>query len=194
MKAHQHTERLDTVTRSFLVLLALGTVLWLGGLVYRAIIANEFFLPASLEFALGINMSQERLLFQLLSASSAVVIGAYVVVLVSAIVALKRIPLRFKENGWLLMAAILFFMFVPVEVFTIYLDMEFIFDWLEARKAYLSEGPVAYSAYRTELRATLSHRIGALHGLPVMAVLSYFTALAVLIFRPMRRNQETSKE
>ena len=162
--------------------------------MYRAIIANEFFLPASLEFALGINMSQERLLFQLLSASSAVVIGAYVVVLVSAIVALKRIPLRFKENGWLLMAAILFFMFVPVEVFTIYLDMEFIFDWLEARKAYLSEGPVAYSAYRTELRATLSHRIGALHGLPVMAVLSYFTALAVLIFRPMRRNQETSKE
>jgi hypothetical protein len=194
MKAHQHTERLDTVTRSFLGLLALGTVLWLGGLVYRAIIANEFFLPASLEFALGINMSQERLLFQLLSASSAVVIGAYVVVLVSAIVVLKRIPLRFKENGWLLMAAILFFMFVPVEVFTIYLDMEFIFDWLEARKAYLSEGPVAYSAYRTELRATLSHRIGALHGLPVMAVLSYFTALAVLIFRPMRRNQETSKE
>jgi hypothetical protein len=184
----------DGVTRFFLFLLALGTVLWLGGTVYRAIIANEFFLPTTLVFDPGINVHQERMLFQLVAASSTIIVCAYLTVLVSAIVLLRRTQLTFKDNGWMLMASILFFMFVPAEIFTAWLDLNFIFDWLEARSAYLSNGSAAYEGYRTELRATLSHRIGALHGLPVMAVLSYFTALAVLFLQPMRRATLTQEQ
>ncbi|MCZ7555562.1 MAG: hypothetical protein M5R41_04065 [Bacteroidia bacterium] len=184
----------DGVTRFFLFLLALGTILWLGGTVYRAIIANEFFLPTTLVFDPGINVHQERMLFQLVAASTTIIVCAYLTVLVSAIVLLKRTTLTFKDNGWLLMASILFFMFVPAEIFTAWLDLHFIFDWLEARSAYLSSGSAAYEVFRTELRKTLSHRIGALHGLPVMAVLSYFTALAVLFIQPMRRDTSTREE
>jgi hypothetical protein len=191
---HSTGKQTDSVSRFFLFLLGLGTVLWLGGTVYRAIIANEFFLPTTLVFDPGINVHQERMLFQLVAASSTVIVCAYLTVLVSAIVLLRRTPLTFKDNGWMLMASILFFMFVPAEIFTAWLDLNFIFDWLEARSAYLSGGRAAYEGYRTELRATLSHRIGALHGLPVMAVLSYFTALAVLFIQPMRRTTPTQEQ
>ncbi len=189
-----HYRQFDGISRFFLFLLALGGILWLGGTIYRAMIANEFFLPTTLVFDPGINVHQERTLFQLVSASSSIIVGAYLAVLISAVVLLKRIPHTIKDNGWLLMASILFFMFVPAEIFTMYLDLNFIFDWLEAKSAYVADGPAAYEVYRTELQATLSHRIGALHGLPVMAVLSYFTALGVLIFQPIRRKPETTLE
>jgi hypothetical protein len=188
------TPNTDGLTRFFLFLLALSTILWLGGMVFRAFIANEFFLPGTLDFAPVINMSQERMLFQLISAASTIVVSAYGVVLISAIVSLRRIPHRIKDHGWLLMAAILFFMFVPVEIFTAWLDIHFIFDWMEAKEAYVVGGPGAYEVFRTELRATLSHRIGALHGLPVMAILSYFTAVAVLILQPIRHAGGATKE
>lgn len=162
--------------------------------MFRAVIANEFFLPGTLDFAPGINISQERLLFQLVSAASTVVVSAYGVVLISAIVVLRRIPHRIKDHGWLLMASILFFIFVPVEIFTAWLDIHFIFDWLEAKAAYVAGGPAAYDGYRTELQATLSHRIGALHGLPVMAILSYFTAVAVIILQPIRHTDGATQE
>jgi hypothetical protein len=188
------TMRYPTITRVFLVLLFISAVLWLGGTVMRALIANEFFIPGTLEFDPKINISQERLLFQLVSASSAVVVGAWAVALVSSIIVLRTIPLKVKEHGWLLMAAILFYTFVPAEIFTAWLDLHFIFDWLEAKSAYIANGPGAYYEYRIGLRETLSHRIGALHGLPVMAVLSYFTALAVIAWQPIRKDAQADGE
>jgi len=183
----------DGLLRVFLTVLALGCILWLGGTVYRAVIANEFFVPGTLKFEPGINPSQERMLFQLIAASSALILASWLLVLVSAIVVLRRIPLRMKDNGWLLMAAILYFIFVPAELFTAWLDVNFILEWFEAKAAYIAGGPDSYDAFRTALRSTLAHRIGALHGLPVMATLSYFTAVVVIVLQPMKRGNNANE-
>ena len=111
--------------RVWLTLLAVASILWLGGFALRTVIGNEFFVPATLEYEPGISLDQERTLFQLIFNSTIVVMSSYTLVLLSAIVVLRLIPLRFKDNGWLLMASLLFFLFVPVEIFTGYLDLKF---------------------------------------------------------------------
>lgn len=163
-------------------------VLWLGGIVYRALIANELFIPGTLDFDPAILPAQESMLYQLIAASSLVVIIAYGVAIISAIVVFRSIPLRSKDHGWLLMAAILIFMFVPVELFTAYLDVRFILLWEATRDQIVQHGLEAFLDVRAELQATVSHRIGALSGLPVMAVFCYLTALIVMIWQPMRRD------
>ncbi|MDT8324496.1 MAG: hypothetical protein RRA94_10310 [Bacteroidota bacterium] len=163
-------------------------VLWLGGIVYRALIANELFISGTLDFDPAILPAQESMLYQLIAASSLVVIIAYGLALIGAVIVFRSIPLRSKEHGWLLMAAILIFMFVPVELFTAYLDVRFILLWEGTRDQIVQHGLEAFIDVRSELQATVSHRIGALSGLPVMAVFCYLTALLIMIWQPMRRD------
>jgi hypothetical protein len=169
-------------------------VLWLGGIVYRALIANELFIPGTLDFDPAIMPAQESMLYQLIAASSLVVIIAYGVAIISAILVYRSIPLRSKDHGWLMMAAILIFMFVPVELFTAYLDVRFILLWEGTRDQIAQHGLEAFLDVRSELQATVSHRIGALSGLPVMAVFCYLTALVVMIWQPMRRDHARGEE
>ncbi|MFZ1729288.1 MAG: hypothetical protein WBQ23_01565 [Bacteroidota bacterium] len=186
----------DRILRTAMMFLIFAGALWLGGTVYRALIANELFIPGSLEFDPSILPDQEQTLYQLIFASSLVVLVSYVITLISAIVVVWRIPLRMKEHGWLLMACILVFMFVPVEVFTAYLDIHFFYLWDWSKDAIATQGPQVFMDVQTELRKTISHRIGALAGLPVMAALCYITAAITVIWQPMRKikNNETMIE
>jgi hypothetical protein len=172
--------------RFWLTLLVFGGILWLGGTVMRAMIANEFFIPGTLEYLPDVSLDQERTLFQLISAASTLLLIAYGAVLVSAIVLLRILPLQRKENGWLLMASILFFLFVPVEFFTGYLDLKFILLWNNTTDLLDQYGIQSYEQHSSLMRATLSHRIGALGGLPVIAMLSYLTAVALVVWQPLR--------
>jgi len=84
------------------------------------------------------------------------------------------------------MAPIMFFLFVPVEVFTGYLDIKFILLWEKTKHVLELQGMSVYEEYSTIMRETLSHRIGALSGLPVMATLSYFTAVIIIAWQPLK--------
>lgn len=176
-----------------LVILTLTALFWLGGLTSRAVIANEFFIPGTLEYDPNITMEQELLLFQLIQAMSIFILICYSLVLSSIVIVLRKFRFRFKENGWLLMACILFFAFIPVEFFTGYLDLKFILLWEHTKDLIRDHGIQRYTELSTVLRETLSHRIGALSGIPVIATLSYFTAVAVIVLRPLRVAPQTDK-
>lgn len=178
----------DTLLRASLMFLLFAGVLWLGGTVYRAVIANELFIAGSLEFDPAVQPAQEQMLYQLIFATSLIVLISYLITLVAVVLVLWRVPLRFRNNGWLMMAAILVFAFVPVELFTSYLDIHFMYMWDWTKDAIAESGPRAFIEMQTELRKTLSHRIGALGGLPVMALLCYMTAAVVIIWQPMSKN------
>jgi hypothetical protein len=74
-----------------------------------------------------------------------------------------------------MIAAILFYAFVPVEVYTSVLDVRM---WLL---------DAAGSNDLVEFRKLFIHRLAALSGVPMIALLSYYTAIALLIIRPFRR-------
>jgi hypothetical protein len=78
------------------------------------------------------------------------------------------------------MSAILFYLFVPVEAFTMYLD-----------------GKMIYQEFFTMVdnevfRELFVRRMGALKGAPVVALLCYYTIIGLVVFQPFRKKQEVA--
>ncbi|MCI0449788.1 MAG: hypothetical protein L0Y79_08395 [Chlorobi bacterium] len=165
-----------------LTLLAISAVFWLGGINVRTLIGNELLDYDQFEFRTSIPPDRENTLFQMISNASILIIISYTIVLISAIWFISTTRLKVRENGWLLMAAILFFMFVPVEIYTYWLDMKFI-------QLFFSNPP-----NHDELLRIFGERIGALSGLPVIAVFCYYTIIPIVIFKPLGKKQPVNEE
>jgi len=166
-----------------LMLLIFGAVFWLGAINVRAIIGNELLNYDQFSFKTSIPPDRENTLFQLMANSSIVIVSAYTVVLISSIWFLKTTHLKIKQNGWLLMSAILFFIFVPAEAYTHYLDIKFVL-------LYHSNPP-----NHDELLRIFGKRLGALSGVPVIALFCYYTIIGLAIFRPLsKKPSDTADE
>lgn len=170
METHQSKSN-----KTALLLLIIGAIFWLGAINIRALIGNELLIYDQFKFRTSIPPDRENTLFQLISNSSIVIASSYLVVLISVIWFVKTTELKIKENGWLLMSYILFFVFVPVESYTYYLDIKFIL-------LYYSNPP-----NHDELLRIFGKRLGGLSGVPVIALFCYYTIIGLAIFRPLRK-------
>jgi hypothetical protein len=157
-----------------LLFMIIGAIFWLGGVNIRAIIGNDMLKPGSLSFEEYVAPEAEREIYRLLSFASVAVMISYATVLVSGTVFLTTSDLRLKENGWLMISAILFYAFVPVELFTMVLD---------ARMVYMEFFTTAGNDVFRELFLA---RVAALAGAPVIALLCYYTIIVLAVFRPFR--------
>lgn len=162
--------------RVALFVLIVSGILWLGGAYVRAIIGNDLLKFGTLEFVDYISPDAEQEIFRLLSFVSMSIIVTYVVTLFSSIVFLATSPFRLKENGWLMMSAILFYVFVPVEAFTMYLDGKMIYNEFFT------------TADNEVFRELFLARLGALAGTPFIATLCYFTIIGLVVFQPLRKH------
>jgi hypothetical protein len=162
--------------RIALFVLVGASTLWLGAVSCRAIIGNDMLKPGTLEFEEYLAPEAEAEIFRLLSITSIVAIAGYIVVLVSSTVFLATCPFRFREHGWLTMSALLFYIFVPVEVFTMYLDVQMIYQQFFT------------TADNMVFRELFRARLGALAGTPLIAHLCYYTIIGLAIFQPLRRS------
>jgi hypothetical protein len=162
-------------TKLFLTLFLFGAVIWLGALSTRAMLGNELLQFGTIELKTNLEPSFERELYRIISYATLLVMGGYAAALVGAIGFVATTTVRWKQHGWLLMCAILFFLFVPVELWSLKLDwkmigLNFWGDWPleEFRKAYL-------------------RRLTALSGLPVIANLTYYTMIVIAVWRPFEQ-------
>jgi len=155
---------------------AIGLVLWLGGIIIRGVISNELLQAGTLEFKPNINPSAERTIYSLIANATTVVLLGYIVTWISGIIFLLTTTLSPKEHGWLMMSAIFLYFFTPVEIYTFYLDIQ-----MMMMNFYGSND-------LTEYRKLLIHRLGALSGVPFIALLCYFTLLGCIVFQPLRKH------
>jgi hypothetical protein len=158
--------------RVALLLTVIGAIFWLGGLNIRAVIGNDMLKPGTLAFEEYLAPEAEREIYRLLSFASVVIMISYAMVLVSGTVFLTTSGLRLKEHGWLMVSAILFYAFVPVELFTMVLDV---------RMVYLEFFTTAGNDVFRELFVA---RVAALAGAPLIALLCYYTIIVLAVFRP----------
>lgn len=154
-----------------------ASIVWLGAVNVRTIIANDILKTGKVEFEDYIDPQAEREVYRLVSITSLAVIAGYAVTLVSAIVFLLVSPFKLKEHGWLMISAILLFMFSPVEFYTMHLDWEMIY--LEFYT------PAANEQFREAFIA----RIMALQGVPFIALMCYYTIIALAVFQPFKKLQ-----
>jgi hypothetical protein len=168
------------VSRIALFFLAVGAIVWLGGVNARALTGNMLFKPGTLNFEEYLAPEAEAEIFRVLAFTSVVTMIGYGVVLVSATVFLATTTIRLRENGWLMMSAILFFAFVPVELYTGYLDARMIHD-----EFFTSAGNDVF-------RELFLTRLQALQGAPFVALLCYYTIIGLVVFRPLTRQAPRS--
>jgi len=165
----------SAVWRGALIVLVIGTILWLGSVNARAVLANELLVRGTLTLNAAISPEVERQIYREWSGLGIVMIIGYVLVLAAGMVFLFRSPFRLRDHGWLMMSAILLFLFVPVEVYVMVLDVRMIL------MAFVDGGTLP--AFRELFIA----RLGALGGAPLVAVLCYYTIIALAVIQPFRR-------
>ena len=169
---------LNKASKLWLLLLIISTIVWLGAINVRFIIGNELLNYDEFSFRTSIPPDEENMIFKLISNVSIVIMIAYVFTFVSAIFFMKTCKINLKQNTWLLMCAILFFVFSPVEFYTSYLDLKFIL-------LFFSEPP-----NHDELLKIFGERLGFLKGVPWIAILSYYTIIGIAIYKPLRKTQK----
>jgi magnesium-transporting ATPase (P-type) len=174
--------RTISVWKVSLFMLVVSAIFWLGAVNIRAMIGNDMLRTGTLEFEGYLDPEAEREIFRLLSFASVVIVISYAVVFISGTVFLVTSPFRLKENGWLMMSAILFYTFVPVEAFTMYLDGRMAY-----REFFTTEGNEVF-------RELFVARVGALAGAPMIALLCYYTIIALAVFRPFTKTSPPSHE
>jgi len=162
-------------TRISLFVLIISAVVWLGAVNVRAVIGNELLNFGTLEFKDHLDPGLEREVFRLISLTSVIVILGYLAVFVSAVVFVRTTTLSLKRNGWLMMSALLFFIFSPVEFYTLVLD------WKMITLDFFS------NASLTDFRILFIHRLAALAGVPIIALLSYYTIVGLAIWQPLKK-------
>jgi hypothetical protein len=169
------TGRRVTLWRFALFVMIVSAILWLGSFAVRASIADDLLISGSMQFNDVVPPVVESHLYRVLAGTAIIMISGYILVLISSLVFLVTSPLRLRENGWLLMSALLLYVFVPVEVYAMSLDVRMIIM-------------VFFSGGSTEaLRELFLARVGALAGTPYIAVLCYFSIIALAVFQPFRR-------
>ena len=161
--------------RVALFVFVVAGIFWLGGINIRAMIGDDMLKIGTLQFEEYLPPDAEREIYRLLSFTSVFIIISYAVALVSSVVFLATSPFRLREHGWLMMSAILFYLFVPVEAFTMYLD---------GKMVYLE---FFTTADNQAFRELFIARVAALAGAPLIALLCYYTIIGLVIFQPFRK-------
>ncbi|MEO6694221.1 MAG: hypothetical protein ABIY50_08135 [Ignavibacteria bacterium] len=160
-----------------------SAVFWLGAINVRFFIGNQLLNYDEFNFRTSIPLDEETQIFKMISDASLLVMIFYAFVLVSAIVFIRSCKINMRENPWLLMSTMLFFVFVPVELYTSYIDYKFII--------LFNQRP----ANHDQLLKYFGERIGFLRGVPWIAVMSYYTIIWLAVFKPLKKTfQEITEE
>ncbi|MCK9408205.1 MAG: hypothetical protein WCX28_08920 [Bacteriovoracaceae bacterium] len=162
----------------FLLLFVLSSVTWLYALSMKNITAGKLLKFGTVVFETTLDPAKEREVYRSVAEYSVIVFFSYPIVLITAFGFFKTTNRMFATDGWLLMSAILLFMFVPVELFCFWLD------WKIVGLNYWGEWPLE------EFRKAALARITALAGVPLIAQLCYFTIPVLVLWKPFSRKSE----
>ena len=177
--------------RIAIFIMIIGGLFYLGGSAARGIIGNDLVEIGTLKFRQDIPFDAEKEIYNLLARTSLLIVFGYVLALIGFITFLSKSKLRMKEHPNAFMAIILFAMFIPVEFYTSYLDVKFFLSYVDFQlQLFLGSDP---GPLRDEMRRLFVERVSGLGGVSVIAILSYYSAIGVLVFRPIRTNKTEKK-
>jgi len=167
---------LNKKAKFWLAILIVSAVVWLGAINVRGLVGNDLLTYDEFSFRTSIPPDEENWIFRTISNTSGLIFLAYVTTLVSAIFFVKKAEINTRENPWYLMCCILFFIFVPVEIYSSYLDLKFYL-------LFITNPPV-----HDGLLKIFGERVGFLKGVPYIALLSYYAIILIAVFQPMKKS------
>lgn len=165
------------LTKFYLVVLLLSSLVWFSSFIVKNIEISKLLEFGTIEFSSSLTPENELSSYRALARYSIVSFVSYSIVITSAMLFVVTTNRSFKQEGWLLMSAILLFLFVPVEFLC------FWYDWKIVGLTYWGNWPLE------EFRKAFLRRITALAGLPFIAQLCYFTIPILVIFKPLKNKE-----
>lgn len=163
------------IEKAALFTLIVTAITWLGGVTLRLVLSGCLLVPGTLEFRSDLAPLAEREAFRMMNYTSILAFLGYVVVILSGSVFLFSTQLKFRENGWLTMAVLLFCIFIPVEIYTSYLDGKMI-----SLELWGAPEPSLF-------RELFIRRVAALKGVPFIALLCYYTVIGLAVWKPLKK-------
>ena len=163
------------LTRFYLAVLFLSVAVWLGSLILKNVEIHTLLKFGTIEFSSSLTPETEMDSYRSFAEYSVITLVSYPVVLVSVIFFSITTRRSFKQDGWLLMSVILFFLFVPLELYC------FWYDWKIIGLAYWGYWPLE------EFRKAFIQRLTLMAGLPFIAQMCYFTIPILVILKPLKK-------
>ncbi len=163
-----------SASKVFLTLLVFFAVIWLGASAMKNYHGGSLLTFGTVEFRPSLDRETEERTYRLLAEYSVLTLSIYPFLLLSAAGYLRTTRRSMKQQGWLLMSAILLFLFVPLELYCGWLD------WKLIGLHYWGEWPLE------EFRKAFLARVTALAGLPLIAQLCYWTIPVILWMKPFQ--------
>jgi len=161
----------------FIILFTISAVVWMYASSMKNYEAGRLLKFATIEFEENLDPVVERAAYRAMAEYSVTILLSYPIVILSAIGYAVTSRRTIKEHGWLLMSALLLFMFIPIELYCYWLD------WKIVGLNYWGDWP------REEFRKALVARLTALAGLPFIAQLCYYTIPIIIIFKPLQKSE-----
>ncbi len=176
--------RMTRGARVALFIMITGGIFYLGGSAARAIIGNDLVELGTLRFRQDIPFDAEKEIYNLLARTSLLIVFGYALALIGFIAFLSKSKIRMKSHPNVMIAVLLFALFIPVEFYTSYLDLRFFASFVDFQlQLFLGADP---GPLRDEMRRLFVERVSGLGGLSVIAILSYYSAIGALVFRPIK--------
>lgn len=166
----------NTKSKLFMTAFVLSASCWLGTEIMKNIQIGNLLEFGTIEFKQSISGEFERATYNAIAHYSVIIFIAYPLTLMSFIGYLITTKRTFKNDGWLMMSAILLLMFIPVELYCFWLD------WKIIGLNYWGAWPLE------EFRKAFVLRLTALAGLPFVAQLCYYTIPILVIFKPLKKS------
>lgn len=183
--------KMKTGARVALFVMVVGGVFYLGGSAARGIIGNDLVEIGNLRFRQDIPFDAEKEVYNLLARTSLLIVFGYLLALIGFVTFLTKSKLRVKDHPNAFMAIILFAIFIPIEFYTSYLDLKFFLSYVDFQlQLFVGADP---GPLRDEMRGLFVERVSGLGGLSVIAILSYYSAIATLVLRPIKTNRTEKK-
>jgi hypothetical protein len=176
--------QMKTGARVALFVMVVGGIFYLGGSTARGIIGNDLVEIGTLRFRQDIPFDAEKEIYNLLARTSLLIVFGYLLALIGFVTFLTKSKLRMKDHPNAFMAIILFAIFIPIEFYTSYLDLKFFLSYVDFQlQLFVGADP---GPLRDEMRRLFVERVSGLGGLSVIAILSYYSAIATLVLRPIK--------
>jgi len=172
MQSENNISSMTKPAKIALYFLTIGITLLLGGIAHQIMVGIS---------TMGVTDEPvERFGYLLMSRGSILLIVAYVIVFFSGLAFWLLGPYKLKSDRWFLIAFLLFYIWLPVDIYTMSLDIRF---------ALLFNPNVPLTNY---LKALFLSRQQSLGPIPLIMLLGYLTAIGMIVFKPgSKKHQPT---
>lgn len=167
-----------TLTKVLLLFFTVSSGVWLFNSTMRNIEAASLLKVGTIEYKEHLDPSLEAEIYRSTADRSVIGFISYSFALLTGFGYVMTTHRSMKEDGRLLISAILIVIFIPAEIYCFWID------WKIVGMTYWGHWSL------DELRTVVLRRISALAGLHLIALLCYFTIPIFIIFKPLKKTIE----